>query len=61
VQFNKRDDPNALNSSEIAKELGVNGFPTFESVATKGDGVFETLKSIIGSVMTNLQRELTKA
>ncbi|MGH2583012.1 MAG: GTP-binding protein [Anaerolineales bacterium] len=61
VQFNKRDDPHALESSEIAKELGVNGFPTFESVATKGEGVFETLKSIIGSVMSNLQRELTKA
>lgn len=58
VQFNKRDEPNILSTEELSAELNVNGFPTFESVATEGEGVLETLKSIINGVMVKLQKEL---
>jgi len=61
VQFNKQDSPDAMNAEELSKELGVNGLPKFTSVAPEGTGVFETLKSIVGSVMSNLQRELASA
>ena len=58
VQFNKRDLPNALPSQQIADELRVNGFPTFDASAVQGDGVLETLKAIIQDVMKSIQREL---
>ena len=58
VQFNKRDLANALPTDQIAKEMQVDGLPTFEAVATNGDGVLETLKAIIQDVMQSIQREL---
>jgi len=58
VQFNKRDLPNALPSQQLAEELRVNGFPTFDASAVQGDGVLETLKAIIQDVMKSIQREL---
>jgi signal recognition particle receptor subunit beta len=61
VQFNKQDSPDALSAEEMSTELGVNGLPKFASIAPEGTGVFETLKSIVGSVMSNLQRELATA
>lgn len=60
VQYNKRDRNDAMSPKDLSLELGVNGFPTHESIAPQGDGVFETLKSIIGGVMMNLQKELPK-
>jgi signal recognition particle receptor subunit beta len=60
VQYNKRDDPQALPTQEIASLLGVNGFPSFESVATRGDGVLDTLKASINSVMRHIQQELAQ-
>lgn len=58
IQFNKRDLPNALPSQQIADELRVNGFPSFEATAVQGDGVLETLKASIQDVMQSIQREL---
>jgi signal recognition particle receptor subunit beta len=58
VQFNKKDVPNALPSNQIANALKVNGFPTFDAIAVKGDGVLETLKAIIQGVMHSIQKEL---
>ncbi len=36
----------------IKEQLGLNGIPTFESVALEGIGVLEGLKSIVNSVVT---------
>lgn len=58
VQFNKRDLPNAMPVTGLKGLLHVNGYPTFESVANKGEGVFDTLKAIINSVVTRVQREV---
>lgn len=58
VQFNKQDLPNALPATALRSLLRVNGQPCFESVASEGQGVFETLKAIINSVVKNVQREV---
>ena len=55
LQFNKIDLPNRINSKILQKKLNFLNVPQFESVATNGTGVFETLKSIINLVVTNIQ------
>lgn len=58
VQLNKRDLPNALPGEVLRSMLQLNGLPTFEAVAVRGDGVFDTLKAIVHGVVTGLQREI---
>jgi signal recognition particle receptor subunit beta len=58
VQFNKRDLLNAMPTPALKKLLSVNGHPTFEAVAFKGEGVLDTLKAIINSVLKRIQREM---
>jgi signal recognition particle receptor subunit beta len=58
VQFNKRDLPNAVSPIDLRSTLRLNGYPTFEAVATNGQGVFDTLKAIVNGVVTRVQREI---
>ena len=51
IQYNKRDLPGALPLDVLEKALNPNGLPSFEAVAVKGDGVFDTLKCIIKIVL----------
>ena len=51
IQYNKRDLPGALPLDVLEKALNPNGMPSFEAVAVKGDGVFDTLKCIIKIVL----------
>ena len=57
IQLNKRDLPNALPPAEIGKELNKLNAPMFESVATTGLGVEETLKGITQLVLTHLVKK----
>jgi signal recognition particle receptor subunit beta len=57
IQYNKRDLPNALSVDEIDPELNKTGVPTFESVATTGFGVEETLKGITQLVLAHLVKK----
>ena len=54
LQYNKRDLPNALPVAELNAELNKQGMPNFESVATTGLGVEETLKGITQLVLAHL-------
>jgi mutual gliding-motility protein MglA len=54
LQYNKRDLSNALPSSAIDAEVNKLGVPHFESVATTGLGVEETLKGITQLVLNHL-------
>ncbi|MEA2164449.1 MAG: hypothetical protein QOK37_2576 [Thermoanaerobaculia bacterium] len=54
LQFNKRDLPNALPVAEMAAEVNKLGVPYFESVATTGLGVEETLKGVTQLVLSHL-------
>ncbi len=62
IQFNKRDLPNAIDIEKLKQALELKPeWPCFESVATKGIGVIDTLKSsmrlIIKSVSNRLKRK----
>jgi signal recognition particle receptor subunit beta len=55
IQYNKRDLPNAVPVEELRKALNKEGVPDFEAVASKGVGVFETLKAIAKLVLQRLR------
>lgn len=56
IQYNKRDLPNIVPVAELKKVLNINGVPDFESVASYGTGVFETLKAIVKLVLIELKK-----
>ena len=56
LQINKRDLPTALPPQEMARQLRFREEPVFEAVASKGTGVFETLKTIAKLVLLELRR-----
>ncbi|TET23976.1 MAG: gliding-motility protein MglA [Candidatus Stahlbacteria bacterium] len=51
MQYNKRDLPNLMTVAEMDELLNPNRVPYFESVATQGIGIFETLKEIAKTVI----------
>jgi len=57
IQYNKRDLPNAMPVDEMNPELNKLRVPTFESVATSGLGVEETLKGITQLVLAHLVKK----
>jgi len=58
IQYNKRDLPHGVPIPVLQAQLGRNGIPHVESIATRGTGVFDTLKLIINTIMTKVQHEL---
>jgi hypothetical protein len=57
IQYNKRDLPNAMPTATMDAEVNKLHVPTFESVATTGIGVEETLKGITQLVLAHLIRK----
>ena len=57
LQLNKRDMPTAMPYDLMFRELNIKGEPTFEAVATKGQGVFETLKAVAKQVLHELSKK----
>ncbi|MGZ6028721.1 MAG: GTP-binding protein [Myxococcaceae bacterium] len=56
LQFNKRDLPSAVAYDIMYRTLNLKGETTFEAVAPKGIGVFETLKAVAKQVLLELSR-----
>ncbi|MGI8542918.1 MAG: GTP-binding protein [Aridibacter sp.] len=56
LQLNKRDLPNVIPVDELTAELQKKGEPTFEAVATNGEGIFDTLKAVAKQVLTELRK-----
>lgn len=56
LQLNKRDLPNVCSIDELTGELQRKGEPVYEAVASKGDGVFDTLKAVAKQVLTELRK-----
>jgi signal recognition particle receptor subunit beta len=54
LQCNKQDLPNALPPEELKGRLRQGSVPCLGSVATRGVGVFETLKTTINLVVSRL-------
>jgi signal recognition particle receptor subunit beta len=61
LQFNKRDLPNAMPVAELDKAINKLHVPHYESVATTGIGVEETLKGITQLVLVHLIRKYNLA
>lgn len=56
LQLNKRDLPNVVSVEELTAELNRKDEPVYEAVASKGDGVFDTLKAVAKQVLTELRK-----
>jgi mutual gliding-motility protein MglA len=56
LQYNKRDAPDALAVADLAARLNPNKAAAFETIATKGIGIFDALKSITSQVLNELRR-----
>jgi mutual gliding-motility protein MglA len=56
LQFNKRDLPNAVSYEELKKELLKKDEAIFEAVASRGVGVFDTLKAVAKQVLMELRK-----
>jgi hypothetical protein len=56
LQLNKRDLSNTVSVEELKKELMRKGETVLETVAYKGVGVFETLKSVSKQVLLELKK-----
>jgi signal recognition particle receptor subunit beta len=54
LQVNKRDLPTAVPVPVMDKALRIKNEPVFEAVASRGTGVFETLKAVVKSVLMDL-------
>ncbi|MFO0648375.1 MAG: ADP-ribosylation factor-like protein [Polyangiales bacterium] len=56
IQFNKRDLPNIAPIGELRELLNPMNVPDYEAVASRGNGVFDTLKSVAKLVLTELKK-----
>jgi len=56
LQLNKRDLPSAIPAAELVAELRRRDEDVHEAVASKGVGVFDTLKSVAKQVLTELRK-----
>ena len=54
IQYNKRDMPGVLSMADLRSQINPLGVPDFEGIATKGQGVFETLSSVSKLVVQSL-------
>ncbi len=55
IQYNKRDLPSALSTPLLRTHLNPYNAPEFEAIAPKGEGVFETLKTVSKKIITVLK------
>lgn len=57
IQLNKRDLPNVASPGELIAAMGVEGYPVLEAVAYRGDGVFDTLKTVVKLTLGRLRSQ----
>ncbi|MBI5249735.1 MAG: GTPase domain-containing protein [Desulfomonile tiedjei] len=55
LQYNKRDLVEVLPLGTLERELGLNGIPVLEAVATAGTGVMETIRTVSRHVIQKFQ------
>jgi hypothetical protein len=59
LQWNKRDLPEALPVAEMEEKLNYLKVPSFEAIASSGDGVFPTLKKCAALVLEAIKKQPT--
>lgn len=57
IQWNKRDMPTAMPIAELEREINFLHSPTFEAVASNGEGVFPTLKKCAALVLDAVNKQ----
>ncbi len=55
MQWNKRDLPNIVSEIDLEKKINEIKVPSYTATAIKGEGVFETLKTISKLVLLNIK------
>lgn len=55
MQWNKRDLPNVTSIEEMERTLNLWKSPSYQAIALKGQGVFDTLKTISKLVLMNIK------
>src|SRR5688572_10831089 len=58
IQFNKRDLVDTVPIHELESKLNRNQAASFSTVATRGDGVFESLEAITRGVLDDFDRRM---
>jgi len=58
IQYNKRDLPNAMPIPKLEEQLNLLAVPTFEAVATSGEGIYETFQGIARMLYSELKKRL---
>jgi signal recognition particle receptor subunit beta len=59
LQCNKRDMQDIMPIRFIKESMGLNGLPTYESVAIDGVGVLDSLKNIINEVVAKARGKIS--
>ena len=59
LQCNKRDMQDIMPIHFIKESMGLNGVPTYESVAVDGVGVLDSLKNIINEVVAKARGKIS--
>ena len=57
IQYNKRDLPDAMSVEELDEHLNQRGAPSFEAIASSGQGVFPTLKALAARVLDSIHEQ----
>lgn len=58
IQYNKRDLDDIMPVEEMRKQLNTFGVPDFEAIALTGEGVFETLRTIVKITTEKVKKDL---
>ena len=58
LQYNKRDLPNALTVEELEADLNGHGWPWFEAVSFRNEGVWETFRAATRALFESLEKTL---
>lgn len=57
IQYNKRDLPGLIPSDELGDLFKFRDVPAYQSVATRGDGVFDAFVDVVGSMVEEKVRQ----
>ncbi|HMJ15711.1 MAG TPA: gliding motility protein [Polyangiaceae bacterium] len=58
IQYNKRDLSDVVPIEELERKLNAHGAPSFATVATHGDGVYEALEAIARAVLDDFEKRV---
>jgi signal recognition particle receptor subunit beta len=58
IQYNKRDLSDVLPIEDLERRLNREGAPSFATIATQGDGVYESLEAIARAVLDDFEKRM---